>query len=132
MPCRRFAVFVLAATAALAACGSSDDADSTGASATVDSAEVAVGDAPLPGDGVGSIGDAVEVAADAPGDAGDAACTLDRQTLQSAVDTYELLNGALPTSQQDLLDAQMIRELSVRFEVSTGGDIVPAPGSPCT
>ena len=69
---------------------------------------------------------------DAPGDAGDAACTLDRQTLQSAVDTYELLNGALPTSQQDLLDAQMIRELSVRFEVSTGGDIVPAPGSPCT
>jgi hypothetical protein len=130
MSSRRFAALVLALTAALAACGSSGDANGADASATLDS-EVAVGAAPLPGDGVGSIGDAVEVAAGAPGKADDAACTLDQQTLQSAVDTYELLNGALPTSQQELLDAQMIRELSVRFEVSAEGVIVPAPGSPC-
>ncbi len=131
MSTRRFAALVLAATAALAACGSSDDADSTASSATNDAAEVAVGAAPLPGDGVGSIGDAIEVAAGALGDADDAACTIDLQTLESAVEVYEVLNGALPTSQQELLDAQMIREPSVRFEVSAEGVIVPAPGSPC-
>ena len=54
-----------------------------------------------PGDGVGSIGDAVEVAAGAPGDAADAACTVDRQTLELAVETYELLNGALPSTSRN-------------------------------
>jgi len=136
MPQRRFAALVLATVATLAACGSSGDADTSSASATVDGAVVAVGDAPAPapapGDGVGSIGDAVEVAAGAPGDAAAAACTVDRQTLDTAVETYELLNGALPTSQQELLDAQMIREMSVRYEISPEGVVVPAPGSPCT
>ena len=136
MPQRRFAALVLATVATLAACGSSGDADTSSASATVDGAVVAVGDAPAPapapGDGVGSIGDAVEVAAGAPGDAAAAACTVDRQTLDTAVETYELLNGALPTSQQELLDAQMIREMSVRYEISAEGVVVPAPGSPCT
>ena len=136
MPQRRFAALVLATVATLAACGSSGDADTSSASATVDGAVVAVGDAPAPapapGDGVGSIGDAVEVAAGAPGDAEAAACTVDRQTLDTAVETYELLNGALPTSQQELLDAQMIREMSVRYEISPEGVVVPAPGSPCT
>ncbi len=136
MPQRRFAALVLAMVATLAACGSSGDSDTSSASATVDGAVVAVGDAPAPtpapGDGVGSIGDAVEVAAGAPGDAAAAACTVDRQTLDTAVETYELLNGALPTSQQELLDAQMIREMSVRYEISPEGVVVPAPGSPCT
>ena len=131
MPTRRLAALVLALAAAVAACGSSGDASGTDASATVDNAEVAAGAAPLPGDGVGSIGDAIEVAAGAPGEADDTACTLDQQTLQSAVDTYELLEGALPTSQQELLDAQMIRELSVRFEINAEGVIVPSAGSPC-
>ncbi len=45
---------------------------------------------------------------------------------------YLALNGSLPTSQDDLLDAQIITERSVRFEISANGDIVPAPGSPCT
>ena len=133
---RRLVALALVAVAALAACGSSGDTDSGSASATVDGAVVAVGAAPAPvaapGDGVGSIGDAVEVMAGAPGDASAAACTVDRQTLESAVETYELLNGALPASQQELLDAQMIRELSVRYEVSPDGALVPAPGSPCT
>lgn len=132
MSSRRFAALVLAAAAALTACGSSSDADSTAASATIDGADVAVGAAPLPGDGVGSIGDAVEVAVGALDDAAAVACTVDLQTLQSAVDTYEVLNGTLPTSQRELLDAQMIRELSVRFDVSAEGVVVPAPGSPCT
>ena len=136
---RRFAALVLA-VAALAACGSSNDSGTGSGEATVDGAEVAVGDAPAPppatapaaGDGVGSLGDAVEVAAGAPGEASDTACTIDRQTLESAVETYELLNGALPTTQQDLLDAQMIRELSVRYEVTADGAVVPGTGSPCT
>ena len=129
---RRFAALVLAAVATLAACGSSDASDSATAAATVDGDVVAVGDAPLPGgDGGGSLGDAMEVAAEAPGQAADAACVIDRQTFETAVEAYELLNGALPTSQQQLLDAQMIREPSERFEVSADGAVIPAPGSPC-
>ena len=138
---RRFAVLVLVVVATLAACGSSSDSDSdsgsdsgaaTGAvSATVDGDVVAVGPAPVPGDGVGSLGDAVEVAAGAPGQAADAACTIDRQTLQSAVETYQLLNGSLPTSEQELVDAQMIREPSERFEITADGAVIGAPGSPC-
>ncbi len=59
------------------------------------------------------------------------ACTIERQTLDTAVQAYELLNGAPPASQQDLLDAQMIRELSVRYEISADGVVMPAAGSPC-
>jgi hypothetical protein len=132
---RRFAALVLAAVATLAACGSSNDADTSTASARVDGDVVAVGAAPAPtppSDGVGSIGDAVEVAAGAPGEAGDAACAADRQTMVTAIETYELLNGVSPTSQQELLDAQIIRELSVRFEITPEGALVPGPGSPCT
>ena len=140
MSSRRSTAALIAAVLALAACGASSDGDTDSGDATAEGAEVAVGAAPAPlpatapaaGDGVGSIGDAVEVAAGAPGEASDAACTIDRQTLESAVETYELLNGALPTTQQELLDAQMIRELSVRYDVTADGTVVPAAGSPCT
>jgi hypothetical protein len=138
MPFRRFAVIVSIAVAALAGCASSNNADSA-ASASVDGDVVGVGAAPAPappppadGGGAGSLGDAVEVAAGALGDADVAACSVDHQTIQTAVDAYELLNGALPASQQELLDAQLIREPSVRFEISPEGAVVAAPGSPCT
>jgi hypothetical protein len=138
MPFRRFAVIVSIAVAALAGCASSNNADSA-ASASVDGDVVGVGAAPAPappppadGGGAGSLGDAVEVAAGALGDADVAACSADHQTIQTAVDAYELLNGALPASQQELLDAQLIREPSVRFEISPEGAVVAAPGSPCT
>jgi hypothetical protein len=131
----------IAAVFALAACGSSGGSDTDAGGATVEGAEVAVGAAPAPvtatapaadgGDGGGSIGDAIEIAAGAPGDASDAACTIDRQTLESAVLTYEVLNGALPTSQQELIDAQVIRELSVRYDVTADGTVVAATGGPC-
>ena len=61
-----------------------------------------------------------------------AACSVDLQTIQAAVEAYELLNGALPTSQQELVDAQLIREPSVRFEISPEGAVVASPGSPCS
>ncbi len=136
MPQRRFAALVLATVATLAACGSSGDSDTSSASATVDGDVVAVGDAPAPAppsdDGGGGISGAIEIMVGAPGDASVAACTIDRETLGTAVQAYELLNGALPTSQQDLLDAQMIREVSVRYDISADGVVVPAAGSPCT
>ncbi len=135
MPLRRLAVTVFIATATLAACGSSSTTDTGGATASVDGDVVAVGAAPAPtppGDGVGSIGDAVEVAAGAPGEASVASCAVDHQTLQMAVETYELLNGALPTSQQELVDARVIQEPSVYFEITPEGALVPGPGSPCT
>jgi len=132
MLCRRLVTLLIAATVGISACGSSGDSDSGSASAAIGDEEVAVGAAPLPGDGVGSIGDAVAVAAEAPGDASAAACTVDRQTLELAAETYELLNSAAATSQQDLLDAQMILEPSQRFVITAEGMVVPAPGSPCT
>ena len=137
MPLRRFAVIVSIAGATLAGCGSSDDTDTGAASASVDGDLVGVGAAPAPpapgdDDGAGSIGDAVEVAAGALGDADVAACSVDHETIQTAVEAYELLNGALPASQQELVDAQLIREPSVRFEISPDGVVVASPGSPCS
>jgi hypothetical protein len=131
MPQRRFVAFLIA-VAALAACGSSSDPAGGARSATVDGDAVAVGAAPLPGGAAGSLGDAVAVAAAAPGKASDAACTLDRQMLESAVEAYALLNGQPPASQQELLDSQMIRDLSERFDVSAEGAVVPAPAGPCS
>jgi hypothetical protein len=133
---RRLAVIISIAVATLAGCAS-NDSDPGAASADVDGDVVGVGAAPAPapspaGDGVGSIGDAVEVAAGALGGADVAACSVDHQTIQAAVDAYELLNGELPTNQQDLVDAQLIREPSVRFEISPVGAVVASPGSPCS
>ena len=136
MPSHRFAAIALIAVASLAGCGSSNDPD-TAASASVDGAVVGVGAAPAPAppapsDGAGGIAGAVEVAAGALGDADVAACSVDHETIQTAVEAYELLNGALPASQQELVDAQLIREPSVRFEISPEGAVVASPGSPCS
>ena len=136
MPSRRFAAIVLIAVVTLAGCGSSNDAD-TAASASVDGDVVGVGAAPAPappadGNGAGDIAGAVEVAAGALGDADVAACSVDHQTIQTAVEAYELLNGALPESQHELVDAQLIREPSMRFEISPAGAVVASPGSPCS
>lgn len=111
-----------------AACGSSDTASSD-AAAPVDAAVAATTTPQAQG---GGIGGAIEVAAGAPAKARDAACVTDLQSLQGATEMYLALNGTLPTSQDDLIDAQLIQERSVRFEISPEGDIVPAPGSPCT
>jgi hypothetical protein len=129
--CRSAAVLV-AALLALTACGSSNDSDTTAGGATADGDAVAVGAAPTAPSGAGNLGDAVKVAAGAVDDATAAVCPIDRQTLETAVDAYELLNGELPTSQQELLDAQLILEVSVRYDITAEGAVVPAVGSPCT
>lgn len=126
-------VSLIAVTAVLAACGSSADTDqsvSSGA-AVVDDAVVAVGDAPSPGDGVGSLGDAVEVAAAAPGQANVVACDLDRQTMQLASEMYAALNGTPPVSEDDLLAQELLQEPSTLFDLDATGSVVAAPGSPC-
>lgn len=83
------------------------------------------------GERVGSVGDAIEVAAGAPGQANAAACTLDRSTLESAVDLYATLNGAHPSSEDDLLTAQLIREPSTLHDIDPTGHVVAAPTSGC-
>ena len=124
-----FAISCLALAAAACGGGSSGGTDDGGARGDEAPAadEVVTTDA-----SPGGVRGAIEVMAAAPGDAGDAACGADRQTLATAVEVYAVMNGAPPSSQQDLLDAQMVTELSPWFEITTEGEIVPAPGSPCT
>lgn len=122
---------VLATAASLAGCGGSDGASSSPAASDAGPALVAVGDAPVPGNGVGSLGDAVKIAAAAPGQADAAACDIDRQTLETVVAAYEALNGTPPTSQDDLIADKWIEEASPRFLITPDGLIVASPGSPC-
>lgn len=121
----------LVAAVSIAGCGGSDStAAAPGSAATADTV-VAVGDAPAPGGGIGGISDAVAVIAAAPGQADAVACDVDRTTMQTATDAYEVLNGALPTSEDDLVTGRLIREPSPRFDITADGLIVPAPGGPC-
>ena len=127
-------VVVIALGGFLGACASSD-ADSA---ATDDGAAgVAVGSPPVapveaaPAADVGSIGDAVEVAAGAVDGAQVAACQATRETLDQASEAFFVLNGAPPAAQTDLLDAQLIREGSPWFEIDASGTVVPVTGGPC-
>lgn len=79
----------------------------------------------------GGIGGAIEIAAGAPGEADAAACDIDRRTLETASQMYEALTGAPPASQTDLIDRQLIQELSPRFEISDGGSVVAIATGPC-
>jgi hypothetical protein len=58
------------------------------------------------------------------------ACSADARTLQAAIDTYTLLNGGPPASEAELVPDQL-RSESPHYDV-VDGEIVPAPGSPCT
>jgi len=128
---RHFIALLIAVTAAVAACGSSSDSDPGASSATVDGTVVAVGAAPLPGDAVGNISDAVEVAAGAPAQANAAACDIERQTIGLAVDAFYATTGADPTSEQDLVDAGILQDVMVGWDLAADGSIVPAPGGAC-
>ena len=74
---------------------------------------------------------AVEVAAGAPAAASDAGCVLDRSALAAAIEVFIALEGEPPTSEQDLVDAQMIAEPTDSYDVDVDGEIVAEPGSPC-
>ena len=95
MSTRPVSVLVLAAAVVLASCGSSSGSDSAADSADVEGNVVAVGAAPLPDDAGGSLGDAVQTAAEAPDDASAAACTVDRRTLELATVRQAAMTVAL-------------------------------------
>jgi hypothetical protein len=126
---RSLSVVVIGVALFASACGSSNEPDAISEDLTPGGTVHPPGDT---GTKVGSIGDAVEVAAGAPAEADDSVCVIDLQTLTTASDAYFATNGAEPTSQNDLLDAGLIMELSPRYEITAEGAIVPAPGSPCT
>ena len=128
---RHLIALLIAFAAVVAACGSSSDSDPGATSATVDGAVVAVGAAPLPGDAVGSISDAVEVAAAAPAQANATACDIDRRTIGTAVDAFYATTGADPTSEQDLVDAGILQDLLVGWDLAADGSIVPTAGGAC-
>jgi hypothetical protein len=132
---RRLTVVLIAATAALAACGSSGDsdsgADSATGSATVGTAVVAVGAAPVPGDVAGSLGDAVEVLAGATDLATRELCTIEQQTIEIAVEAFYASTGADPTTEQDMVDAGILVDVIAGWDLAADGSIVPAPGGAC-
>ena len=90
----------------------------------------AVGCGSSDGDG-GGLRSAMEVAASAPAAASDAGCDLDRSTLTTALELYLALNGVTPTSEQDLVDAELIAEPTDNFDIDADGEIVVPAGSPC-
>ena len=75
--------------------------------------------------------EAMEVAASAPAAASSAGCDLDRATLATAIELFVALNGEPPTSEQDLVEAQMIVEPTDDYDIDLDGEIVTQPGSPC-
>ena len=116
---------------AAAACGGSDGSGNGAPPAAPATGEVT--DTPATtASSSGGVRGAIEVMAAAPGQADDAACAADRQTLTTAAEVFLVTHGSLPTSQQELVDAKVLTELSPRFEITSAGEIVPAPGSACT
>jgi hypothetical protein len=121
-------VVTLVLTVAAAACGGGSSA--TPAAPTASSLP-AMADTVVAQE-IGSIGDAVEVAAGAPTQANSAACDIERQTFELASDAYLALTGAPASTQQDLVDQGLLREPSLLLDVAADGTIIPAAGSPCT
>jgi general secretion pathway protein G len=55
-------------------------------------------------------------------------CEQQYRELATVVSVYAQQTGALPDSEQDLLDAQLANRLSDWYDVGPGGDIDPEPG----
>jgi hypothetical protein len=131
---RHASVVVLGLALLVSACGSSSGgSDESGPAAAPDAS---IGSqtpaASPPSNQGGGIGGAIRVIAEAPGQAEDAACAIEVQTLTTASEAFYALTGGEPTSQDDLLEEGLIRETSPWFEIGPDGVIVPVPGSPCT
>ena len=122
---------VVGLAALLSACGSSStDTTDAAADQPIGGVESSAATTAAPSGG-GGIAGAVEVAVGALQGADDAACELDHRALEDASELYLALNGSLPPSQDALVEAQILRELSPRFEITAEGAIVAAPDSPC-
>ena len=75
--------------------------------------------------------DVAEVGVTAIAQADVLACQSDRTLLETAVDAYDLMQGARPTSDADLVAAGLLREESSLWDVTPDGSIVAAPDSGC-
>lgn len=67
---------------------------------------------------------------DGNGNANAMACVTERQQVELAVESYDLLNGTLPTSEADLVP-DYLRIESTLYDITPAGEVVPAPGSGC-
>lgn len=102
----------------------------TGLAAVATLSMAVMGCASTDGEGDGLRG-AMEVAASAPAAASNAGCDLDRSTLATAIELFVALNGEPPTSEQDLVDAQLIAEPTENYDIDADGELVAPPASPC-
>lgn len=134
MTFRPVSVVVLGLALLVSACGSSPrGSDQSGLASPPDaSTGVQTPATSSPSNQGGGIGAAIKVIAEAPGQADDAACAIEVQTLTTASEAFYTLTGGEPTSQDDLFEAGLIRETSPWFEIGPDGVIVPAPASPCS
>ena len=60
-----------------------------------------------------------------------AACTLERSTIEKAVEAYTLLNPDTPVSEAAMVAAGFIHAPSVLMDLTITGTVVPAAGSVC-
>jgi hypothetical protein len=127
-------VFIMSFTALAAGCGSSDTSSSAAttpvASAPVET--VAVGVPPTTAQAqTGGIGDAIQVAVGGIDDATNAACDTTRRTFEVASEAFYIMNGSLPTSQAELVEADILREPSTDFQIAPDGSIQPIASGRC-
>jgi hypothetical protein len=129
---RHVSVLVLGMALVAGACSSSPRGADDSGQVSVPDTTIGTATPTTSGGQGGGIGGAIKVLAEAPGQASDAACATEVQLLATASEAFSALQGAEPTSQNDLFDAGLIKELSPWFEITPDGVIVPAPDSPCS
>ena len=118
MSTRRTAIIaMLIASPLFVACGSSGD-DS-------DSATTVAG-----GSSGGGIAGALVAGAGGIDDASSASCDINRQVLENAVLAFQAVNGADPTTQDELV-GQFVVEPVPAFEIAPDGTVQPLPDGPC-
>jgi hypothetical protein len=110
---RRLALLVGVWTLPLAACGSDDDPVQSAVDDVVQPIVTAVQD------GLVGIDESKSLACDA-----------ERTTLATALEAKQLLDGAVDVT-EDALVPDFLRGPSELFDI-VDGQVVPAPGSPCT
>ena len=60
-----------------------------------------------------------------------AACVAERSTIETAVESYTLLNPDAPVTEDAMVAAGFLHQASVLMDVSATGAVAPAPGSVC-
>ena len=132
MSTRRTAIIaMLIASPLFVACGSSgDDSGSAGASAT----PLVATDTPpttVAGDSSGGgVAGALIAGAGGIDDATSASCDINRQVLENAVLAFQAVNGADPTTQDELV-GQFVVETVPAFEIAADATVQPLPDGPC-